>query len=360
MRREPPIAACTYGWGKEFRLYHDYLYAGGKRYMLNELTGIHPTYQHVLGISSVRLELHFGKKKVTLRGIAAIEEAQKAIDYLMLHYLGRGQGSFTSRTSEAGRWRWTREVQAPLEVSPQVQNWLPHYELATPQEPDARQQAQAQVTTLKLETPKWQRFRQEQRERRQRRLHTERVLREHGFDVERLAQQLKQETLPEVDVPIRLRIGERAHYMTDATLCGEPIGGELCSTYPARDHGMLILTNKRMVFLGRKSQVVLDYADLVVVYRLRGAVAFEAEHWQKREIFEVRRPLECTMYIDCILERWRKALMQRPQFRRITTNFFGDDVQSEEALGAVNIESILSLVRQRVNTSEVIDQYEWS
>ena len=72
-------------------------------------------------------------------------------------------------------------------------------------------------------------------------------------------------------------------------------------TYPAQDHGLLILSNKRIVYLGRKSQIVLDFAHLLHVSRLRGAVAFEADHWQKRVIFALSRPEECAAYVEAIL-----------------------------------------------------------
>ena len=153
----------------------------------------------------------------------------------------------------------------------------------------------AQAPTEKVEALTWQRSRQDQRERKRRRLHAERSVREHGFDVEKLAERLKEETLPQVAVPVRLLPGERAHYSTDATLCGEPLGGTIRYTYPAKDHGTLILTNKRLVYIGRKNQIVLDYARLFHISRLRGAIAFQAEHWYKREIFEVRRSLECIV-----------------------------------------------------------------
>src|SRR5205807_1768923 len=111
--------------------------------------------------------------------------------------------------------------------------------------------------------PNWQRFRQEQRDHRQKRLRVERSLREHGFDVEKLARLLKEEVLPTVSVPVRLLPGESAHYSTEATLCGEPVGETIRYTYPAKDHGTLILTNKRMIYIGRKSQIVLDYTRLL-------------------------------------------------------------------------------------------------
>ena len=113
-------------------------------------------------------------------------------------------------------------------------------------------------------------------------------------------------------VPIHLLAGEHAHYSTDATLCGEPSSSAIGYTYPAKEHGTLILTNKRLVYIGRKSQIVLDYGRLLHVSRLRGAIAFQAEHWYKREIFEVPRSLECTMLLDHILERFQQEQPRIP------------------------------------------------
>src|SRR6266516_1393792 len=295
MQNEPLIAKCAFGWGKVFRLYQNYLDVNGTCYPLADLTHVRPIYQHVLGIPSVRLELRFGKKKVILRGIAAMKEAQTVVEYLTSQYLGLPG-------TDKG-WSRTREAEDQSKSIPQTQPGLLDDSLACIQDLGLKERAQA--PTDKVETPNWQRSRQDQRERRRRRLQAERSMREHGFDVEKLAQRLKEESLPEVPVPLRLLQGERAHYSTDATLCSEPTGGTIRYMYPAKDHGKLILTNKRLVYIGRKNQIVLDYARLFHVSRLRGAIAFQAEHWYRREIFQVRRSLECTMYLECILERYK-------------------------------------------------------
>jgi hypothetical protein len=367
MRKEPPIAECAFGWGQVFRLYADYLDVNGTPYALSDLTHFRPVYQHVMGISSVRLELRFGKRNVNLRGIAAIDDAQKAIDYLNSHYLRLGK----AETRKHKRVKWNRINEEPVPVSEQIvpisspglmpspvmmdseQTLLePEIDLITQKE--RRLQERSQTPTLNMETPNWQRFRQDQRERRQKRLHTERVLREHGFDVDQLAQHLHKQELPAITVPMRLLPGESAHYSTNATLCGEPIGGPMSSTYPAKDHGTLILTNKRLVFLGRKGQVVLDYARLASVERLRGAVAIEATHWYKQEIFEVHLPLECAMYVENLLQRWKRSTYHT-QFRKITNNFFDNCTSSEEALPAVDINTVATPVRRSRGMVEAIE-----
>jgi hypothetical protein len=363
MRKEPPIAVCTFGWGQELRLYSDMLDVQGKRYALRDLTHIRPIYRHVMGVDSVRLELRFGKKQVTLRGIAAIDEAQKVIDYLTSQYLGLAQANSNApgTASRGGGWSRERKTQfktipkpillpaqqsnpgtldeeeddASAELVPSIIEGFLDSTLGAKtgalglpvqdtegqddvfddedwnREVCLQEFTRAPTAKVEIPTPNWQRFRQEQRERRQHRLYVERSLREHGFDVERLVRKLKEEPLPVVSVPVRLQDGEYAHYSVDATLCGEPSGESIRYMYTAKDHGTLILTNMRMIYLGRKSQIVLDYARLLHLSRLRGAVAFQATHWYRREIFEVRRPLECSMYSEAILEHFKHTTQAR-------------------------------------------------
>ena len=394
MRREPPIAVCAYGWRQELRLYANALTIGGTDYALRDLTHIRPVYQHVMGIASVRLELCFGRRKLTLRGIADVEEARKVVAYLTSHYLGFAQPvqsaqlaqTYTGLSATKG-WSRTREralqeTSAPgtpqpaqeIALSEQLDTFdlspLPALSgsLSQSRQPDMKDfclQTFAQAPTAKVAAPNWQRFRQEQRERRQRRLHVERSLREHGFDVEQLAQRLKEEALPEVRVPIRLLMGEAAHYSTDATLCDEPISGAMRYTYPAKEHGTLILTNKRLVYIGRKSQIVLDYGRLLHVSRLRGAIAFQAEHWYKREIFEVPRSLECIMFLEHILAQYQQTQrfqdmqeIQRVSAERpVASRYVQFHSHVEEAPVAVDINT-MPLSQQPWGLAEVIDSMD--
>lgn len=346
MRREPPIAVCTYGWRQELRLYAHALTISGTDYSLRDLTHIRPIYKHIMGIASVRLELCFGRQKITLRGIADVEEARKVVEYLTSHYLGFAQPA-----------QPVQPVQSHLSV--------PFGPTSQPDMQDFCLQTFAQASTAKVAAPNWQRFRQEQHERRQRRLHVERSLREHGFDVAQLSQRLKEEALPEVHVPIRLLVGEAAHYSTDATLCGEPISGAMRYTYPAKEHGTLILTNKRLVYIGRKSQIVLDYGRLLHVSRLRGAIAFQVEHWYKREIFEVPRSLECIMFLEHILTRYQKTQqfqdIQERQCvsaaRPVASRYVQFHSHVEEAPVAVDINT-MPLSHQPWGLAEVIDSMD--
>ncbi len=326
MRKEPPLVSCAFGWGKVCHLYQDCLDVNGKHYVLAELKDIRPIYRKVMGVSSARLELVFGRKKVVLRGIVALEDLSKIVEYLSAECSSRSdlestdcdQTSSSEQTdetpSEAGEWD-SQEYRrgAPLLYDGKnvpstvgaITSSQDRHPAGTSEE--LSQSELAKITTLPVEVPGWLRLLQEQHERRQKRVRVERSLREYGFDLEKLAQRLQLEPLPCVQVPVRLLPGEEAHYRTDATLCGERIGEPMRYVYPALDYGLLILTNLRLIYIGRKSQLVLDYARLLHVSRLRGALAFDADHWRKRVIFELSRPLECAMYLECILEHFAQS-----------------------------------------------------
>ena len=261
MMLRKPIIECVYGWGQLVQLYDDHLDVDGRIYALSELVSVYPIYHHIMGISSIRLVLHFKQKKVLLRGIAAIATAQKIIAYLKERIQVTGE-----------------------------------YHL----------QAYARSTTTQTRVPRWQLMRREQRARKQKQAQVDRVKREYGFDVEQLARRLQYGPLPQIYVPTRLLTGEHAHYCTDATLREEPLPGSVQPGYQIKDQGMLILTSRRMLYIGRKRQLVLSYNHLLHISHLQGAIAVASETWSRREIFEMRLPLECTMYLDAILLRFRQ------------------------------------------------------
>jgi hypothetical protein len=231
MGKELPLAECAFGWGRVFRLYADYLEVNGIPYALSALTRVRPTFRTVMGVSSARLELWFGEKKVLLRGIASTEDARAVLEYLS---------------------SWCRQEYSP-------------------------------------EQPTWP---------------VSAVQRERGGRKQRTV------SLPTVPVPVRLLPGEQAYYSVVAALCGEPIGDAGRVTYPARDQGTLILTNRRIIYIGRKSQVVIDYAHLLRISRLQGAIAVQTDYRSRREIFELRRPQECARYLETILERYEQEICQ--------------------------------------------------
>ncbi len=268
MLRKPAIE-CLYGWRQLVQVYDDYLDVSGKRYALNELVSVHPIYHRIMGISSVRLVLRFKREKVILRGIAAIATAQKIVACLKEHIQVTGE-----------------------------------YNL----------QPYARSTTTKTRVPHWQLIRQVQRTRKLKQAQTDRAKREHGFDVEQLAQPLRSGPLPQIYVPTRLLAGEYAHYCTDATLREEPLPGSMQPGYQIKDQGMLILTSKRILYIGRRRQLVLSYNHLLHISHLQGAIAILSETWSRREIFEMRLPLECTMYLETILLCYRQQNIQLEKF----------------------------------------------
>jgi hypothetical protein len=309
-----PIIECVYGWGRVMRLYDDHLDINGTSYALADLISVHPIYYQVVGVSSARLDLCFKQKKVILRGIAATERAQRTASYLSAFC--RLQTPETEIPIVANTHMhqplWfmdaTKEQRQTDEVPPLKK--VQQASCVTDAMPSNRatdecRREQPQKTSL-FKMPHWQFIGQEQRQRRIKRIQAERARREHGFDVDQLALRLQAPTLPRVYVPTRLLNNEYAHYYTHATLCDEPFPGARQPVYRAKDQGMLILTDKRMIYIGRRRQLVLDYSRLLHISRLQGAIAVMSESWVQRELFELRFPLECTMYLDAILLRYRK------------------------------------------------------
>jgi len=263
-----------------------------------------------MGIPSARLELSFGERKLVLAGIPEIEDAQKTAAHL------------------------TRWLNAPRSTQREDLARAATEEVEIPGRPRMlREQDKHTRDHLRME-----RFRQRSLQWR-----GEGSIRENQSG----PQVRCEEGLPEVAVPVHMLPGEKAHYITDAALCGErnePELAHLHSTwqgasqeyfgklsrslsgrgrlYPALDQGMLILTSRRLIYIGRKCQVMLDYIDLLHVSRLRGAIALQADHWQKRRIFEMRRPLECAMYLEYILQRLQE---------RVTWTYTEPDEQLEES-----------------------------
>ena len=255
-RTSAALVVCAYGWGKEVRLYADYLLVDGRHYLLQELLHVRCAYRVVLGVSSASLELYFKPKKLTLRGIAAIDDARRIVEYIT---------PWCKAPDTAFHEGDTHPVETPL----------------------AGGSSRVEARMGKEKGRRWP-------------------------ETEKCYAQIN--TMPVVRVPVLLARGEGAHYSTPATLCGEHIQETWRSTYPAQDHGLLILSDRRIIYIGRKSQLVLDYARLLHVSRLRGAIAFEAEHWQKRVIFMVPRPDECATCAETIanaLKRGEPGNMER-------------------------------------------------
>jgi hypothetical protein len=265
------LMVYTYGWGKLFRLYNDHLEIDGTSYALDDLKTVRPTYYHFMGVPSARLVLHFQQQKVVLRGIAAVDELRQVVVFLSTPYSSR-----SSATRIVPMCREREENGPVTERTVRVRSPMKREGLDTHQAP-----------TIPVETPRLSRFSQG------RAGHP--VL---TFEEEELARRLKEEPLPVLPVPLYLLPGEYAHYIVAAILCEEPTRDAMLHSYQARDQGMLILTNRRLIYMGRNGQIVLDYSRLLHVSRLQGAIAVLAEHWPKSELFELQQPLECSMYLE--------------------------------------------------------------
>jgi hypothetical protein len=309
-----PLIECSYGWGQHLRLYPDYLDLDGILYSLNDLSRVSPVYQRFLGIASARLEIAFQRKTIVVRGIAEVNVARKIVEYLMqqlAYLLLKDESDETVADMVAGQQppitqaRFSGDPSVPPSALPLV--------LSAGYPPYTEEQhmliERAAATTQPIEKPYWQRVHQEQRQRRLKRLRAERSLREYGFDVEKLRQDLQQGLLFPIQVSVHLFVGEYAYYCTEATRSREPDVRHL--RQKARDDGALIFTNERMIYQGRRGQIMLGYAHLLSVSRLRRAVALMAEHWTEREVFEVPRPLECTMYLEYLLHEFQKTRSRR-------------------------------------------------
>lgn len=289
---EVPLVEFKYGWGQVVRLYREHLDVNGTYYVLSDLMYIRPVYRHTLGIASVRLELRFRQDIVVLRGIVMVEAAREMMRYLEHRHVGviNAQGQVFRPSPEVAIVNTASlpavrvPPQQPFPDSIVVQSHVP----TLPDIPYAVQQGQ------------------DMRVRKLRRSIAERARKEHGFDVEKLALRLKEEPLPVIDIPLRLLPGEYAHYSVAATWCGDPLPASSYYRYRVKDQGMLTLSNLRMIYLGRKSQIVLGYHRLIQASRVQGALVLRAEQWNQQEIFEVELPLECTMYLECILRNFKQ------------------------------------------------------
>ncbi len=267
-----PIIECVYGWGQVMRLYDDHLDIGGTSYALMDLIAVHPMYYRMVGVSSARLDLSFKQKKVVLRGIASTETAQRAASYLDAFCCLQTPeaGVPVVDKNRVGQSQWFMDVTKENRHTDEVLQ-VGKVQLASRVTDcvtrENSQEGQKKASSFKI--PRWQLIGQEQRQRRMKRIQAERARREHGFDVEQLALRLQATTLPQVYVPTRLLADECAHYYTHATLCEEPLPGARQPVYRAKDQGMLILTDRRMIYIGRRRQLVLDYSRLLHVSRLQ-------------------------------------------------------------------------------------------
>lgn len=310
MRNEQALVVCAFGWGKEFRLYRETLYVANTTYRLIDLTGVRLVRRQALGVPSARLELQFGRRTVVLRGIAAVEEASKAAEYLATWCEERPREDGEVPASDGSL---SLHLIHPAKQSRQTTQMMP-FMLSLPSLPSSPTTTFHERATHAISTPETPLSLAQRKERHteiQRGWRRERKMGHLAREKTQDAQVTKatkvakaaQAELPVVAVPVRLAEGEQAHFSAKATHCGERISETLRSTYPAQDHGLLILTNRRMLYIGRKSQIVLEYSHLLHLSRLHGALAFETDHWQKRALFTMAHPEACAACLEAILQK---------------------------------------------------------
>ncbi len=311
-----PIVECRYGWGQVLRLYRDGLNVQGVFYALRELEQVYPTYRYMLGVPSARLELRFKHCRVVIPGIADVPLAQKIVEYIT---------RWNAVTLAIGADAVRSALAAPtLKQLPESQNlssgvdyfWeydaneMPTTVSATsvPAMPRSGLHprslwpvVQSSLLVDITSAEPWPVMHGSEREQRLKRLQAERELRVYGFDVQALSQHLHNGPLPLVLTSLHLLAGETAHYSIDADLCAERVSSSQ-SGPRVKDRGKLILTNKRLIYLGRKRQIILTYEKFLQVSHLSGAIAINIEDVPLRQFFAMRRPLECSMYLKRLLK----------------------------------------------------------
>jgi hypothetical protein len=106
---------------------------------------------------------------------------------------------------------------------------------------------------------------------------------------------------------VRLQHGECAHYSIGATLCSDRISNSEYATYPLLDQGLLVLTNRRVLYIGKRCRFTLAYTHLWYVSLLHTAVALHIEGQFRRIIIELEHPHEWASRIELLAFIARRA-----------------------------------------------------
>ena len=124
MSNKKALLNCTYGWGKVCRLYRDSIEIAGKSYNLDDLTSIYPSYRHLFGIPSARLEISFGLRRFVLRGIPDLEAVRLLVTHLlpycsqeMSHTRPRSRAMQARDLARAQARAWERTSKLPAIVN---------------------------------------------------------------------------------------------------------------------------------------------------------------------------------------------------------------------------------------------------
>lgn len=111
-----------------------------------------------------------------------------------------------------------------------------------------------------------------------------------------------------VHVPLRLPSDERVCYACTAAWCREPSSGQKQAGREVKDRGTLILTNRRVIYLGRLGQLVIDYAHLTHLLMLPDALALVSgsDTNTQRNLFALPSADECLSYLEALLILWQQ------------------------------------------------------
>lgn len=354
MSNEEALLTCSFGWGKTCRLYLDSIEIAGKSYNLDDLISVRPSYRTIFGVPSARIELFFGLRRIVLRGIADTETARLVVSHLrpycstQLHTAhSRSRAGRTRDLARAQARAWERTNKLPaIPVSPEESprtfskdpfvlprrsrvsqiSPLPSLSalelsfdglppagaspLAEHMQPESlfttaetlKSPAQLQDELIAQASP-WltsylgplhmPRFQPPLRS-----VHLippgQQTLDSGSVPIPAM----RSSVLPVIHVPVRLQPGECAHYSIGATLCSDRISGSDRAPYPPLDHGLLILTNRRLLYTGKRSQLVLAYTHLWYVSLLHSAIALHIERQFRRIIIELEHPQEWAGRIE--------------------------------------------------------------
>lgn len=287
-----PLVECTYGWGQTLRLYRDCLDINQNRYLLSDLMYVHPAYRRSFGKPSLRLDLRFRQQIIVLRGIPALQPAQQIVSYLQQAYAANMAGA------------WPGQRISPANAVPTTQT-------------DVRLSEQFfQAPTAPLVMPPALPLRQKSPSSGPSHVDHAQFSSEHDPEIEQLSRSLNNENWPLVKVPVHLLPMESAYYSTTATWCGEQLNPPDPYLYAVKDQGLLILTNLRLIYQGRRSQLILSYDHLLQVSLQRDVLSLLVEHWSKLVLFEVPRPLECDIYLTHILRRFKQMSLAAQQHKQ--------------------------------------------
>ncbi|HEX7737079.1 MAG TPA: hypothetical protein VF458_19700 [Ktedonobacteraceae bacterium] len=348
MSSEQALLTCTFNWGKTCSLYYDSIEIAGKAYNLKDLTSIHPSYRMIFGVPSARLELSFGGEHLVLRGIAELDIARLMVSHLQpycptptpgAHVRSRSSRARNLARAQARAWERTGHIPAVLErmeereFTPRTSDLLKHTDAlgdtldsteeaevvdgitldSVPKAPisdtsltsgetmEAFARLASNLSTYASPLPDsiWQPL---HTPRFQPPLHSVHLIPPHQkFDSGSMpVPAVKSSVLPIIHVPVRLLHGECAHYSIGATLCSDRISSSDGATYPLLDQGLLILTNRRVLYIGKRCQFTLAYTHLWYVSLLHTAIALHIEGQFRRIIIELEHPHEWASRIELL------------------------------------------------------------